>query len=103
MPETDPGVFEATTAAPLNGVYPIRFRANGTTLRGSPFTREQTRTAMAWRGGNNPLPHAPPGGDWCSLLRCLLADRGIQDWLKKTGIDPKIAERCLEGACPKTQ
>ncbi len=103
MPETAPGVFEATTAAPLNGVYPIRFRANGTTLRGYPFTREQTRTAMAWRGGNDPLPHAPPGGDWCSLLRCLLSDRAIQDWLKKSGIDPKTAERCLEGACPKTQ
>ncbi|HEX3463624.1 MAG TPA: M14 family zinc carboxypeptidase [Candidatus Elarobacter sp.] len=103
LAETDAGVFEASTPAALNGIYPIRFRANGTTLRGFPFTREQTRTAMAWRGGNDPLPHAPPTGDWCGLLRCLLSDRAIQAWLEKHGIDPKTAQRCLEGACPKTE
>ena len=63
--EIEPGIFEATTPAPLNGTYPIRFRAAGKSLRGFPFTREQTRTGLAWRGGNAPPPHTPQGGHCC--------------------------------------
>lgn len=63
--EIEPGIFEATTPAPLNGTYPIRFRAAGKSLRGFPFTREQTRTGLAWRGGNAPPPRTQTGGHCC--------------------------------------
>ena len=102
LAETEPGIFEATTPAPLNGVYPVRFRANGTSLRGFPFTREETRTGLAWRGGNAPPPHTPPANhEWCDLVRCLLADDGIRRWFESQKIDPKTVMRCIDGACPK--
>jgi hypothetical protein len=102
LAETEPGIFEATTAAPLNGVYPVRFRANGTSLRGFPFSREETRTGLAWRRGNDPAPHTPPGNhEWCDLVRCLLADDGIRRWFETQKIDPKTLTRCIDGACPK--
>jgi murein tripeptide amidase MpaA len=56
LTETGPGIFEAKTPAPLPGIYPVRFRAAGQTLRGLPFQREQTRTGLAWRGGDDPPP-----------------------------------------------
>jgi murein tripeptide amidase MpaA len=102
LAETEPGIFEATTPAPLNGVYPVRFRGNGTSLRGFPFTREATRTGLAWRGGNAPPPHTPPPNhEWCDLVRCLLADDGIRRWFETQKIDPKTLTRCIDGVCPK--
>jgi murein tripeptide amidase MpaA len=102
LAETEPGIFEATAPAPLNGVYPVRFRANGTSLRGFPFTREETRTGLAWRGGNAPPPRTPPAShEWCDLIRCLLADDGIRRWFETQKIDPKTLTRCIDGVCPK--
>jgi len=73
MAETESGVFEATTPAPLSGVYPVRFRAFGKTLRGTVFTREQVRTGMTWRGGDDKPPQGQPpaGGRWCEFFRRL--------------------------------
>lgn len=107
LAETDPGVFEASAPAPLAGVYPVRFRATGTTLRGAPFSREQARTGLAWRGGDAPAPgsgHAGPGAgrQWCDLLRCLLSEKGVRRWLETQHIDPRGLEECLEKALCKT-
>jgi hypothetical protein len=73
MPEVEPGIFEAATPAALSGVYPVRFRAAGKTLRGQAFTREQLRTGMTWRGGDDQPPQSDPcGGTWCwRFLRLL--------------------------------
>jgi murein tripeptide amidase MpaA len=68
--EIEPGVFESTALAPLNGTYPIRFRAAGKSLRGFPFTREETRSGLAWRGGNAPPPRTPPAGHCCCCEAC---------------------------------
>lgn len=90
LAETEPGVFEGSTPAPLSGVYPVRFRATGRTLRGFPFSREQTRTGLAWRGGDGPDP-GPGRHSECpcsDLLRCLLAEEGIRRWLESQHIDP---------------
>ena len=96
MGETDPGVFEAAAPAPLAGVYPVRFLAKGTTLRGFPFTREQTRTGLAWRGGDDQPPSTEPGGNnWCDVLRCLLRDQGILRFLKEHHIDVGHFEKCV--------
>lgn len=101
LAETEPGVFEGSTPALLAGIYPVRFRATGTTLRGSAFTREQRRTGLAWHGGDGP---APGGGaneactcqPWCDFLRCLLANRGIQRWLHDHDLDLCHFGECLD-------
>jgi len=103
LAEVAPGVFEGATPAPLPGIYPVRFRADGRTLRGSPFTREALRTGIAWHGGDRPPPTQSGSGvkqpDLCHLLECLIEERGIQRWLKTHDIDPAHLARCIEGAC----
>jgi hypothetical protein len=101
MPEVEPGVFEATTPASIPGVYRFRILADGHTLRGRPFTREQTRTGAVWRGGDNPPPSSkddPNRRDdrFCRLINCLLQQKDIQKALKKAGISSDELRRCLE-------
>lgn len=100
LAEIEPGVFEGGTLAPLAGIYPVRFRAEGTTLRGFPFTREQARTGLAWRGGDGEGPSSGgepgTGKQWCDFLRCLLKDREIQRWLQEHHLNPGHLEACLE-------
>lgn len=104
LAETDPGVFEGVAAAPLSGIYPVRFRASGTTLRGSRFTREQVRTGLAWHGGDGDPPKTRPTDpgptrQWCDLLRCLLSDRDIRRWLESQHIDSRHIQECIEKLC----
>jgi murein tripeptide amidase MpaA len=102
--ETEPGVFEGTTPAPLAGIYPVRFRAAGETLRGFRFTREQTRTGIAWRGGNRPPPGTRPTSSsdcCCDFFRCLLSDPQTQRWLEEQRLDARHIEECLARACRK--
>ncbi|MEO6191738.1 MAG: M14 family zinc carboxypeptidase [Thermoanaerobaculia bacterium] len=101
LAETEPGVFEGSTPAPLTGIYPVRFRAAGTTLRGFRFTREQARTGLVWRGGDSDGPRDEPGNlcscrQWCDALRCLLEDSGVRRWLEDRHLDPQRLEKCLE-------
>jgi murein tripeptide amidase MpaA len=76
--ETDPGVFEGSTPAPLSGIYPVRFRAAGQTLRGFYFTREQLRSGMAWRVTDQ----RPSHGHVRDFLRFLLNEPGFRRWLE---------------------
>jgi murein tripeptide amidase MpaA len=104
LAEIEPGVFESSLAASMAGIYPIRFRARGTTLRGHPFTREQLRTAAVWRGGNGTpptgtTPPSRPGVDWCQLVACLLEQRSVLAWLEKHGIDADAIRRCWKQQC----
>jgi murein tripeptide amidase MpaA len=103
LAEVEPGVFESTLTAVQAGIYPIRFRATGTTLRGYPFTREQLRTAAVWRGGDAPPPsdttQPPAGVDWCRLIPCLLQDKGILTLLERNGIDAEGLRRCWKEQC----
>jgi hypothetical protein len=103
--ETSPGVFEADVIAPMSGIYPVHFYAKGKSLRGTPFTREQLRTGMAWLGGDDAPPSGPPahGTNWCDLLHCLLKDKGVLRWMKENNIDPKTLANCLcKGDKPQT-
>jgi hypothetical protein len=103
LAEVEPGVFESSLTAVQAGIYPIRFRARGTTLRGYSFTREQLRTAAVWRGGDAPPPSGttqPPAGvDWCRLIACLLGDKGIVTLLERSGIDVDGLRRCWKDEC----
>ncbi len=102
--EIEPGIFEMQTVAALSGVYPMRLRASGATMRSKPFTREQLLTAAVWKGGDGP----PPGGrgdprtraeQLCDLLECLFAPDVLGRLLEKQGVDPKTVRDCLRRYC----
>ena len=59
--EEPEGNFDNVFIADMSGIYTCRFMASGTTMRGKPFTREQTLTAAVWNGGDN--PHTPTGNE----------------------------------------
>ncbi len=106
MPEVESGVFEATMSAILPGIYRFRIVAEGRTLRGRPFSREQTLTGAVWKGGDNPpttLKDDPNARDdrLCRLIDCLLHQKGIQEALQKAGISQYELRRCLEEYCWK--
>ena len=48
----EPGSYAAEFVAGSAGVHKLRVRARGRTRKGMPFTREQTLTAVVWRGGD---------------------------------------------------
>lgn len=104
LSEVEPGVFETQITAVLSGVYPMRVRASGSTLRCKPFTREQVLTGVVWRGGDDP---APASGDdqhsrdkqLCRLLDCLLDSGALGKLLSANKIDPKIVRECLDRFC----
>lgn len=104
LPQIGAGIFEASFAADQAGIYRLLFRANGETLRGRPFTREEFRTAAVWRGGDRPAPTSQ--GDprvrdeqLCQLLECLVRDEVLGRFLARHEIDPKLVERCLRRFC----
>lgn len=59
--EEPEGNFEKVFTAAMAGIYNCRFMASGTTVRGKPFTREQTLTAAVWNGGDK--PRTPTGNE----------------------------------------
>jgi hypothetical protein len=88
---------------PQAGVYAIRVRAIGQTMRGSRFERERTLTATAVPGGDQWDPNDPKPDRLCELLRCLeehgvLGDR-LRDELKRLGVDLDGLVKCLRAAC----
>ena len=66
------GRYEEDLPLPLPGTYHVRVVAEGLTMRSAPFTREQSLTAVALPGGDNPPPN-PSGDDGrlCDPLTCL--------------------------------
>ena len=60
----EPGIFEQSFVANIPGIYYCRFLANGATIRGNEFTREQMLTAAVFQGGDTPTPEpTDPGKD----------------------------------------
>jgi Common central domain of tyrosinase/von Willebrand factor type A domain len=105
MAETGPGVFEGTAAATFSGIYRIRVMSTGATLRGTPFTREQSATAAVWKGGD--APYQPPRDsgqvDLCRLLACLLSEKNLtrefEQQLKRAGVNLEGVRRCVQAFC----
>lgn len=107
LAEVEPGIFEVSTVAALSGIYRFRVLAEGSTMRGRPFTREQLLTGGVWQGGDRPFPTSetdPRGRDerLCRLLLCLLKQDGVLRWLKQAGIEPQELEKCLREFCAPT-
>ncbi len=102
LAEVEPGVFEAATRANLAGLYRIRVIASGYSLRGLPFTREQLLTGAVFRGGDHPITPGDLDGSHerlCHLIECLLSEKGVMQFLKERGIDPKAILKCVETYC----
>ena len=63
LPEIEPGIFEQSFTANIQGTYSCRFLANGATIRGNEFTREQTLTAAVFQGGDTPTREPTDSGN----------------------------------------
>lgn len=61
LDEEPEGNFQTVFTAGMSGIYDCRFLARGTTMRGKPFTREESRTAAVWNGGDD--PRTPTGNE----------------------------------------
>lgn len=100
----EPGAYEAGLVATAAGVYRFDIAAAGHSARGRPFTREQTRTAPVWRGGDRPFPsdrtdpNRPPDG-LCRVLACILRQKGLVATLERAGVDVRALRRCLREVC----
>ena len=106
LSEVQGGVFEADMSAAASGIYRFRIRADGKTLRGRDFTREQTLTGAVWRGGDKDPPTSKSDPTWqderlCRLIACLLQNRGVIDLLRKQGIELDELRRCFAEYCQK--
>jgi hypothetical protein len=102
--EVDPGIFEATTVANLEGVYRFRVLAAGVTMRGVPFTRESLLSGAVILGGDNPPIRTDPSDkdhdrQFCNLLECLLRPEALGRVLKEHNVDPEAVRGCVEKWC----
>src|SRR5215472_1508050 len=66
-----PGRFAAAFATTTPGVYTVRVAANGVTLDGQAFHREQRLTAVVFIGGDQPPPQPTRPDPLCESLDCL--------------------------------
>jgi hypothetical protein len=101
--EVEPGVFEGTFVASLEGVYRIRLIAKGISLRGAAFTREHLLSAATVNGGDLPPKTSDQPGqanhELCELLECLLDHGTFDALLAEHKVDPDQIRRCLKIAC----
>jgi len=95
-----PGRFEATTVAAIDGVYRVRVVATGVTFSGSPFAREQNLTGTAFHGGDQAPPTTLPRqhSPLCCIIESLTEDEAVRRYLGQHGIDPKASGRRSAGA-----
>ena len=88
------------------GVYALRLRARGQTMRGTRFERERTFTATAVRGGDHWSPDDPQTHTLCELLHCL-REHGVLSGelirkLRDSGVDLGALLKCLDKTCRST-
>jgi len=104
LAEIEPGVFETSMVASLQGIYRFRVMASGVTFRGTAFTREQLLTAAVFQGGDNPLPTSdtdPRSRDeqLCHFLDCLLKNESVRKFLDERNIDAGSLAECVRRFC----
>jgi hypothetical protein len=111
LAETEPGVFTAALTAQQSGIYRMRVMAEGGTLRGQPFTREELKVGAVWAGGDQPPPRPSDGGGnghggCCELLECLLSERVLSreltDRLRHLGVHLDALRQCAKSHCGST-
>jgi hypothetical protein len=102
--ELEPGRFEASTLAGIQGVYRFHVLASGVTMRGRSFTREQLLSGAVVAGGDNPSPTSDPSTrerdrQLCGLLECLLRPEVLGRFLIERNLDPNAVQGCIEQWC----
>jgi hypothetical protein len=108
------GQFAANFTATRSGLYTMRIRAAGSTLEGTPFTREQTLSAAILANADLPSGHQGRTGSaqgidtfLCDLLQCLVSDKVIGGELRRElgakGLDLAALQDCLAAFCRNTQ
>jgi IgA Peptidase M64/von Willebrand factor type A domain len=104
MAGTEDDPYSGTFHTSIPGVYVVRVRAWGETIYGSPFSREQTCTAVAVPGGGH-TPVEPPRDPIAELLCCLFKGGQIPDRLRKRleelGFESDHVVRCLRRLCAR--
>ena len=107
LSEVEPGLFETSTRANIQGVYRFHLIASGVTMRGLPFTREQQLSGAVVLGGNNPPPTSGPSThdheQLCQLLECLLSPNALGRLLSEHNIDANVVRACIERWCKQRQ
>ena len=99
LTETSAGQFEAAVPGNQPGVYRFRVVAEGSTLRGRPFTREDLATgAINTSDVVSTVPAGDPGS-LCRFLDCLLKKEVLGAFLKKHEIDADAARKCVKVLC----
>lgn len=98
------GRFVSIYTLDLPGVFGIRVRARGETMRAMPFERERTLTAVAVPGGDIWSPHDPPNGsNLCELVHCLQETGAVSgDLVRKLNdldLDLPALFKCLSKHC----
>jgi hypothetical protein len=106
LSEVEPGVFEASTVAGVQGVYRFRVLASGVTMRGVAFTRERFISGAVVLGGDNPTPTSDPtehsrDEQLCNLLECLLKSDALGGFLAERHINLNALQRCIEEWCKR--
>jgi tyrosinase-like protein/VWA domain-containing protein len=104
LAEVEPGIFEASTLAGIQGVYRFRVLASGITMRGVAFTREQLLSGAVVLGGDNPPPSTGPSTkdqdkQLCDLIECLLRPEALGRFLMEHNVDANTVRGCVEKWC----
>lgn len=100
LAEVEDGLYHGSIRTTAAGVYRARVRAEGTSLRGERFTREELRTIAVWtRGDERPSPPDGRGLDLCGLLSCLLDDDVLGKLAREREIDLERVRRCVKRHC----
>jgi hypothetical protein len=113
LKETEPGIFEAEFKTTASGNYSFRLIAKGSTMKGSPFTREKTVTAVVFIGGdkydtNNNFSSLVDFFNerdkrFCELLNCIFSNEVLNEKLERKladeGIDLKHLRECFKKYC----
>jgi hypothetical protein len=102
LQENEPGVHTATLPLPQLGHYPLLVKAEGQSFSGTPFTRQELRSAATWRDPTDRPPRETGDGmQWCELLLCILDDEGIRRALEERGVNIEEVRDCVKRFCER--
>ena len=99
LSETSAGQFETTLAGNAPGVYKFRIVAEGSTLRGTPFTREDLLTGAITSSDIVSTVPGTPNEGLCRMLDCLLRKDVLGEYFKQHKIDADAVRKCARMLC----
>jgi len=104
LSEDSRGQHVASYELRVSGVFSLRVRARGETMRGVTFEREQTLTAVAVPGGDRWSPNDPKNTELCELVDCLRGREVLSSdfvgRLRELGIDLPSLLKCRGDSLP---